>query len=239
VISLILIDNVIDEDLVYGGEELVEAFGNTEFRIEDTELNVWGEYIPQYMTKEEMSMVVEGVAFKLGIENYHADFVDVKDKKVYTIEKSSNDAHTKIELVEIVENIDNGTFKARNYLTVNIKLYNKCKSIGYFEDEINKIYSDMEMIATKGLIITASQLGEISDENAKMVMEDIVEALKGEVKSMVSIQELKSAYGYSKYMDDYVVSNGEKINMDLAMTYNEIENKTIFYVATPVITFEY
>ena len=40
-------------------------------------------------------------------------------------------------------------------------------------------------------------------------------------------------------MKDFVVSKGEKVNMDLAVTYNEEENKTYLYAATPVITLEY
>ncbi|PKM51555.1 MAG: hypothetical protein CVV02_06365 [Firmicutes bacterium HGW-Firmicutes-7] len=237
--SLIITDKIIKDNTTYGGKDLVEAFGNTQFRIENTELNIWGEYIPKYMVKEEMCKVVEEVALKLGIENYHEDYVDVKDKKVYTIEKSSKDAHTKIQLVEIVEGTEDGTFKARNYLTVNIKLYNKYKSVGYFEKKLGKLYDEMDIVATKGLIITASQHGEISQAVAEEVMESMVYALKGEIKSIVEQEQLKSAYAYSKYMEDYVVTNGEKINMDLAITYNEIEEKTYFYVATPVITFEY
>lgn len=238
-LGLILADRVFTENIKYGGEELVEAFGNTKFRIEDTELNVWGEYIPKYMKKEEMAEVVENVALKLGIKEYHEDFVDVKDKKVYTIEKSSKDAHTKIQLVEIVESTDNGTFKARNYLTISIKLYDKYKSIGYYENRLVKLYDQMEIVPTKGLIITASQYGEVSIEVAQEVMEGIVLALKGEVKSIVALDEVNSVYGYSKYMEDFVVANGERINMDLAISYNEKEEKTYLYVATPVITFEY
>lgn len=239
VLCTIIIGRIIEDKKIYGSNQLVEALSVTTFKIECAELNLSGEYMPKYMTKDEMKVVVEMVAQYLGIENYEESFEEIEDRVTFTIDKKASAAHTHIQLVEKTEHLDQGTFIARNYLTVNIKLSNQCNSIGYFENQLSKLYEDLEIQPSKGLIVTATQQGIVSEQEAKDVMLDIIQALNGEIREIYMDDEYHSAYGYSKFMKDFVISKGEKVNMDLAVTYNEEENTTYLYAATPVITSEY
>lgn len=222
-----------------GNRKFVQAFSTTTFQIEEAELNIWGEYIPKYMQKVEMAAVVHAMALKLGILDYTATMEETNEKRTYTATKIGADADTRIQLVETIKSLENDTFSAKNYLIVNIALKNKCESVTYFEESLYHYFKELEIMPTTGLTITASKQGQISDIVAQDVMTDLIQALSGEVKSIYLEDELKTAYGYTNILEDYITSGGEKINMDLAVTYNEIEDKTYLYGAIPVITFEY
>jgi hypothetical protein len=46
-------------------------------------------------------------------------------------------------------------------------------------------------------------------------------------------------YGYSKYISEYKKIGNQKINVSLAMNYNEEEQSTYIYLSTPLINEDY
>ncbi|MBC7958388.1 MAG: YwmB family TATA-box binding protein [Vallitaleaceae bacterium] len=222
-----------------GSKKFIQAFATTSFQVEATELNIWGEYMPKYMEKQEMERVVKDFASYLGITDGHEALEEKNDKRIYTLTKKAGDATTQIQLVETIKNIEADTYQAKNYLMVNIVLHHKYQSITYFEEKINDYFKKLKIQTTSGLTVTATKNGEISEVTAEGVMTQLVNALGGEVKAVFLEDELKSVYGYTKYFDNYITASGKKINMDLTVTYNEKEDRTYLYGAIPIITFEY
>jgi len=51
-------------------------------------------------------------------------------------------------------------------------------------------------------------------------------------------EALYTVYAYTKGMDEYVVSGKDRINVQLAMYYDEIKDETVLCVASPLITGE-
>ena len=51
--------------------------------------------------------------------------------------------------------------------------------------------------------------------------------------------ELYTVYAYTGLINDYVKSEGNKINVNIAFNYNEKKNKTNLYVATPILNQDY
>lgn len=238
-ICIIAAIRIIDNNIIYNGSKFVEAFNTTSFEIKESQLNIWGEYIPKYMTMDDMINMGQKIANEIGIDDYEENSEDNELKKIYTIEKKSVDASTKIQITETIELLENGIYKPKNYISVNLTLYNKCSSIGYFEKNLTKVFERLMINPVKGIIITAAREGRVSELAAREIMEDLIRLLGGEVREIIIDNNLKTAYGYSGHMKDYVISKGDKINMDLAITYNEIEEKTYLYAGIPVITFEY
>lgn len=238
VVGVMMMKGIEANDLE-GNRKFVEAFSATTFKVEEAELNIWGEYRPKYMKTNEMGAVVNEIASLLGVQGVVPIIEESDTKKTYLVTKTAQDATTKIQFVETITPLDDKTYQAKNYLVINIVLHNKCNSITYFQELLTDYFTKLEITPTIGLTITGSKPGTLSEDMAQATMTDLVQALNGEIKSVFLEDEIKSVYGYTKYVEDYVTANGEKINMDLAVTYNELENKTYLYGAIPVITFEY
>lgn len=230
---------IIDKNIVYDGGKLVEAFNVTAFNIEETQLNIWGEYMPKYLTMNEIKDIGKQIAEDIGIQDYDESIEDTEVKKVYTIEKNSIHANTKIKIIETIELLESGTYRPKNLIMVNLTLYDRYLSIGYFENKIVSIFKELTIDPNKGIIVTASREGKVSELAAREIMRGVIKSLEGDIKEMITNNDLKSAYGYSNHMNEFVISKGEKINMDVAITYNELEEKTYLYAGIPVITFGY
>ena len=48
-------------------------------------------------------------------------------------------------------------------------------------------------------------------------------------------EEIYTVYGYSEDIKDYVVFGSTKTNVNIAITYNELNGETYIYMATPII----
>lgn len=239
VISIIIAGRVLEEQKSYGSDQFVEALNRTTFTIESAEINLFGEYIPKYMTKNEMEIMVKMIGDRIGIKDYNEHLIEDENSITYQLDKEAIAANTHIKMVEKTELVEAGTYIARNYLSVNIKLFDKCHSISYFDNLTSKAFAELDIEPSKTLNIVASCKGKMTDEEAKQIMIEVIKSMNGEVRSIYINDAYLTAYGYSKSMKDYVMSKGEKINMDLAVTYDEENNETFLYAATPVITLDY
>ncbi|MCT4688679.1 YwmB family TATA-box binding protein [Vallitalea sp.] len=240
VFAALIVANDVEKMIVNGEEKLLTTFNEVNFTLCETDLNIWGEYSKSYMTKSEMEKLALEVVNKLGLEpEYNEDYNSEEFKKVYSINKKTKEADTTIKVVELVEEVANNGLKVENYIVINIVLNDKCGSILYFRDKITEIFKEMDMDARDNLTITSKHKGKLDESKAKEIVKQIANKMSCKVKDSFKTENIYSIYGYSRYIDEHIITEGEKINVDLALTYNELEDMTYLYAAIPVITIDY
>ena len=52
-------------------------------------------------------------------------------------------------------------------------------------------------------------------------------------------EELYTIYGYTRHEREYVYQNGERVNVNIALTYDETQDKTRIHMAVPFISRSY
>ncbi|MDR7869474.1 MAG: YwmB family TATA-box binding protein [Tissierellaceae bacterium] len=125
------------------------------------------------------------------------------------------------------------------YLYVNI-----VKSSDFLKknDIIEEIKSIYEMYNSK-VEITSCLIGEISNDlNSDNKIKNIKKSLKridGEVIEEFSDESMISYTIYTPYIDQYIKIGSDRINLNIAIRYNETENKHYIWLGTPIITVGY
>ncbi|GMQ57702.1 hypothetical protein AN1V17_20970 [Vallitalea sediminicola] len=240
VFATLLVANNVEKMVVNGEEKLLTTFNEVNFTLCETDLNMWGEYSKSFMTEVEMKKLALEVTKKLGLEpDYKEEYNSEDFKRVYSVNKKTKEADTTIKVVELIEEVPNNGLKVDNYIIINLVLSDKCGSILYFRDKITEIFKEMDMDARDNLTITSKHKGKLDESKAKEIVKQIANKMSCEVKDSFKTENIYSIYGYSRYIDEHIITEGEKINVDLALTYNEIEDTTYLYAAIPVITIDY
>ena len=72
-----------------------------------------------------------------------------------------------------------------------------------------------------------------------MKNEKILNALDGKLITGSRSNQLYTLYGYSESISEYVVSGTTKSNINVAITYDSIEDVSWVYVATPILQEDY
>lgn len=81
--------------------------------------------------------------------------------------------------------------------------------------------------------------GCLSEEELKALAEAVFTENKAEPVEYISDDGVFSAYGYTKKIENYVVAGGNRINLNLAASYYEDEDKTRVILASPIYNEDY
>jgi predicted RNA-binding protein Jag len=76
--------------------------------------------------------------------------------------------------------------------------------------------------------------GDLTSLQKHEIAELLVKELQGEIALEYDEGDLYTIYAYTGMLNDYVTSMGNKINVQIAITYNELTNKTKIALATPI-----
>jgi polyhydroxyalkanoate synthesis regulator phasin len=221
-------------------ELFVEAFQESNFNLISVETNVWGEYEKGYISIEEIKTIVNNLAQDIGLKDIEVKKeVNSKLEKVYYVEKKGAYSTTKIKFVEKIEQLKENSYKAKNFVLININLTNHHEDIKYYNDLVKNIMSDYKIETKDTLTLIGEREGKYTKEESKDFIKGIVKKLRCKTQDEYTLPDRLNYYGYSKQIGNYILSDNKKINVDLAVTYDEVNNKTYLYGAVPVITIDY
>jgi hypothetical protein len=126
-----------------------------------------------------------------------------------------------------------------NYLIidgwVDIDIY----KIENIKKEIEKCYSNYGINPEINTCLMGTINGQISNDEAEELKKTVLNDNSISLVEGIRENNLESISAYSPYIDNYIISNNRKVNLNLALRYNKIEDKTYIWLATPVLNIEY
>ena len=81
--------------------------------------------------------------------------------------------------------------------------------------------------------------GQLSKEEFQSLTTQIFSEEKAETVQSIVKDGVFSAYGYSSQINNYIVSEGKKINLNVVSSYNEDSDMTKIIVASPIYNEDY
>lgn len=221
-----------------GNEELdfVMAFSNEKYMY--TESAVYGEASVgnMYYTPEEKKEYLDKVAKELGLNTEYSYTEERKDDVITSkIEKVAKNAITVIEFVTVETVKEKNIITLKNYLRIRIDISNSLDSAIAYKEIIEKVYTNKNIAADVFLNLKGSIQGELSNVEKNNIIDKIMSKLNADIVTSNRTDELYVVYGYSDDLKDYVVFGSTKTNVNVAITYDEINNESMIYMATPII----
>lgn len=125
------------------------------------------------------------------------------------------------------ENISENDKKSSN--TVNEE-----KAANKDEEVSTSIISQNLYMVIKGKIY-----GEIDKEQENKIAKGILKSFQAKEIFNGQNDEHMNVYGYTEILSDYVAIGSDKININIAFSYNEKENITYVYVGSPIVNYDY
>lgn len=125
------------------------------------------------------------------------------------------------------ENISENDKKSSN--TVNGE-----KAANKYEEVSTSIISQNLYMVIKGKIY-----GEIDKGQENKIAKGILKSFQAKEIFNGQNDEHMNVYGYTEILSDYVAIGSDKININIAFSYNEKENITYVYVGSPIVNYDY
>ncbi|WP_167957735.1 YwmB family TATA-box binding protein [Anaerosporobacter faecicola] len=219
--------------------KLVDAFTKTNSAIMDSNLYMVADLGTDYMKEEDEKNLIQYMASKIGIDE-DCKITKGEEQEVLYTKCVSDAATTIIKLIRNQEEEKDGVKMVRRYLIVDLTIKEDVNSILTYKKKAEKSAEGLEARDVESQVtFTGRYDGKLSMEERNQVTDQFLRNLQASIVLEQRGDELYTIYAYTGLIDDYIKSQGSKINVNLAFTYNEKKNTTKLYVATPILNQDY
>ena len=208
---------------VRAGEDVVTAFNTIKYDNVDTIIEAFGEYGKSYMEDGEKEDALVSIASCIGID------------KNYDIE---HNGEVKIALNTTTE--DYGTYKScTNYISINMTIIGRTDCALTYKNMIDDIFAAGKIDGYVNMSLKGELNGAVNYYERNRLADELLDILDAKVVSENRENDLFTIYAYTGLVDEYVMSAGRKININIVQEYDSVANKTVIYLSTPLNNLDY
>ncbi len=216
---------------------ILEAFVSTNSEVSSFELEMAADYGTGFLSEADKRELILYMAGEIGLQVDQEVTVnrDDKDCEVF-IQKNSKNAETLIKIVSVEQENTSGITEINHYLLVNLKIYKNMDSILNYRTLLEDIFNKLDTTNLQTTMqLTGNYKGKLTLNEMNSIADGMIEKLEGKVAYANRQEELFTIYAYSGLLEEYVSSIGTKINIHVAINYDETTDSTNVYLGTPVI----
>lgn len=242
IILLSILNYVSADEMSLKNEDLiVQAFKRTEADFYQLDLNFNGKIYEEYIGIDEIEKLgcdiikeLNITEIKKEIDSVHNDFGETSQMTIYG--KDSTEALITIILYSFYDKYND---KGETNLVVDFVHDHSYKQFREISSKINGLYDNHNIKAEITCCIIGTFEGKLySDVRIKKITE-VLQIVNGSKIEGLFDDSLISVSAYSPDIDTFIFTGNKKMNLNIAMSYNEYEGKTYIWIGSPIIAIGY
>ena len=221
----------------------------------DTYIEGYGKFGVCYLTQEEKEKLVKNIASALGITSSYG-LATVYEEEVNTTVLSKNSVNGSVTIKAITQEqqgTDNTATEdeqaydsttesglaANQYVYVNITVNNDMDCASSYRELVEGVFDAMGIQGNVNMNLVGSLEGALNSTEKNELADGLLDRLDAKVVAENRDSDIFTIYAYSKGAGSYITIGGSKINMNIAIGYDEEQNRTKVYLASPVNSADY
>lgn len=188
-----------------------------------------------YLTQADQQRLLALVAERIGlIVSAQPEVICENGQSCLVYRKEAKYADSEIKIICLNEKNEQTSY----YLTVTLSLFDDDGVAAMqYQQLMSELAEELEMEQKLASVQVIGKFPHGMTLAARNRLTDrIMKKLGCRIVCENRDESLYTVYGYTKGMDEYIVSGDDRINVQLAMYYDEIKDETVLCVASPVIT---
>ena len=135
------------------------------------------------------------------------------------------------------KDIDQGP--SETYLFINLINRKQFVEINDIIEKVEKIFDEYEKPVNITTCVMGTYDGQIDlKENEKKIL-GVIKTIKGSIVEEYKEDGVLSFSLFTPYIEEHVFTGNNKMNLNIAIRFNEYEGKTYIWIGTPIITIGY
>lgn len=191
----------------------------------------------RFLTEADQKKLLRFAADEIGLTVTSDPEVFVEnDRTGFVYRKKAKNADTCIKIIAVPEKEE----KAAYYLIVTLHLFqDDGDGAMYYRSLIDGMARELGVSQEQVSVQICGRFPHGMTTDARNRLTDrVLDKLGCEIVCENRDESLYTVYGYTKGMKEYVCSGKDRINVQLAIYYDEVKDETVLCVASPVITGE-
>ena len=213
--------------------KLLDTFNNTQAEFKFYNIKANG-FIDYDITKNEIKDICIDIINDLGLEESDIKWEEKWNSQEKQIYIESKIQEKSISIIGIKKN------SSESYIIIDIlenKVYKNIVDIYTIIEKSLYKYSNTVDITT---CISGEFYKKLQFDKYNDILEKILYNMNAEEIDRVENNNMVSVTAYSEFLDEnYLEYLGSKINLNIGIRYSEDEDKTLIYIATPIIKLDY
>ncbi len=225
-------------DMLGGNKEaeVIQAFSSMSMMQENSKIQSYGKFSGDYLTVEEQKLLLKTMAEALGIvDNYTLEENSDQYGRKVTLFLDGAKADTKLEFItEEKDETEAHSMEVNQYLKTELQIEDSIESAFYYDDTVKMIMNRYSETPQTVININGQYQGELGTEQKDIIAMELLEKLKAEVV-VEHREDTYVVYAYTPLIEEYKKVGEDKINLTIAIIYNEEQDKTEVLLATPLL----
>ena len=132
-----------------------------------------------------------------------------------------------------------GTQPQAQYVYVNITVYNNIDCAVSYRELVEGMFDAMGIQGNVNMNLVGSLEGALNSTEKNELADGLLDRLGANVVTENRDSDIFTIYAYSKGAGSYITIGGNKINMNIAIGYDEEQDRTKVYLASPINSLDY
>ena len=198
----------------------------------DTYIEGYGKFGVCYLTQEEKEKLVKNIASALGITSSYG-LATVYEEEVNTTVLSNESVNGSVTIKAITQE------PQAQYVYVNITVYNNIDCAVSYRELVEGMFDAMGIQGNVNMNLVGSIEGTLNSTEKNELADGLLDRLGAKVVTENRDNDIFTIYAYSKGAGSYITIGGNKINMNIAIGYDEEQDRTKVYLASPINSLDY
>ncbi|PWK16250.1 YwmB family TATA-box binding protein [Tumebacillus permanentifrigoris] len=219
------------------GEFLAQAFAATKADVEGYSVHNWSVIDKEFRSQEQLKALGQKLNKTFAIQAPKETLDGGGDQNSYTLRGTRADGGT----AQIV--LTSMKFQDRSPQTALVLTVDRdAQDLGGFQaaiQEVRETVSAANAIPQISTCIKGLLADKMSDGASSTLIRDVFQDVKAKEIEGVRSELVTSLSGYSPLTKDYIVTNGNRMNLQVAVHYDAHLDRTRVLVGSPIVTIEY
>lgn len=174
------------------------------------------------------------------IQNDNSYNIDIiQDENLNQIIINGKDASNKVIIIilqsykDVINNIE------ETNLVIDITHNNELLNVNDINNELQGLFQKFNSISKITTCFIGTFDGKLNDGIKNIKITKMMNLINSNKVEGINNESLISISAYSSNINKYIYSGNKKVNLNIAMRYNEYEDKTYIWVGTPLISIAY
>ena len=220
--------------------QITEAFVKSDTAKMQSTLQIIAQYDKPTLSEVEKEKIIQSLAQSIGLILVDEITVIKEESRSESfVYKKAKKATTELKVASIEEK-ESGTSKLSHYIITRLSVSDRIGSIDEYKRKLEKAIKAIGVINLQTTMkYEGSKVGSLTKNQKHEIAQALIKDLQGKIAMEYDEGDMYTVYGYTGMLNDYVKSLGNKINIQIAITYNEMTDKSTITLATPIINDSY
>lgn len=217
-------------------DSLIKSMNSTKAQVMESTIGAWAQVNNQFLTEEqidaEMMLILEIIKPEKSTINIIKENNDEINKQ--TLHASAGNKHYNIA-VESIKTEKSG----ETYVVMDVSIDSSSIELTSERQKLEQYFSGRGKNPEISSCIVGVYNGKLDENEMQMKVKDALTAVKAKQVEGLITNEVNSISAFSGNINDFILSNNKKVNMQIAMRYSSYDDKTYIWIGSPLIQVEY